>query len=81
VLDQIGRQRRPYVRIHPEDAASRGIRDGAQVRALTDRGSRMLTRVSDDARRDGRADGLVGRRRRAGDHISVSHATGGRADI
>ena len=49
---------------HPDDAAARGIDDGARVRVWNDRGSfELRCRVSDDtrARRARRADGLVER--------------------
>ena len=52
----------PYVVIHPDDAAPRGIADGATVRVHNDRGSFTCRAiVSDDARAGvpGRADGLV----------------------
>jgi len=40
----------PYVVIHPEDAAARGLEDGAAVRVFNDRGSFVCAaRVSDDA--------------------------------
>jgi anaerobic selenocysteine-containing dehydrogenase len=44
-------QPHPEVVVSPEDAASRGIEDGAQVRVFNDRGSfSCAARVSDDAR-------------------------------
>jgi anaerobic selenocysteine-containing dehydrogenase len=44
-------QPRPELVIHPDDAAPRGIEDGARVRVLNDRGEfRCIARVSDDAR-------------------------------
>ncbi len=42
----------PQLEIHPEDAAARGIADGARVRVFNDRGSLELkARVTDRARR------------------------------
>lgn len=44
-------QPEPYVAISPDDAAARGIEDGATVRVFNDRGSfRCTARVSDDTR-------------------------------
>jgi anaerobic selenocysteine-containing dehydrogenase len=49
---QAGAQPHPYVVIHPDDAARRGIREGSLVRMFNDRGECLLqARVSDDARR------------------------------
>ena len=47
----VRRESEPYLTIHPEDAAPRGIRDGQQVRTFNDRGAFLATaRVSDSAR-------------------------------
>jgi anaerobic selenocysteine-containing dehydrogenase len=44
-------QPRPELVVHPDDAAARGIDDGARVRVFNDRGEfRCVARVSDDAR-------------------------------
>ncbi len=44
-------QPQPFVAIHPDDAAARGIADGDRVRVWNDRGEFLvLARVSDDAR-------------------------------
>jgi anaerobic selenocysteine-containing dehydrogenase len=44
-------QPRPELVISPEDAAARGVEDGAQARVFNDRGAFECTaRVSDDAR-------------------------------
>jgi anaerobic selenocysteine-containing dehydrogenase len=49
---QAGAQPHPYVVVHPDDAARRGIQDGSPVRLFNDRGECVLpARVSDDARR------------------------------
>jgi anaerobic selenocysteine-containing dehydrogenase len=49
---QAGAQPRPYVVVHPEDAAERGITDGSLVRVFNDRGDCLLpARVNDDTRR------------------------------
>ena len=71
----------PYVVVHPDDAAARGIDDGDSVRVFNDRGSfaleaRRLRRRP--ARRRRRPDGLVERRlpRRAqqpGDDLAAAH--------
>lgn len=43
-------QPEPYVVVHPDDAAVRGLDDGARARVFNDRGSFMCAvRVSDDA--------------------------------
>src|SRR4051794_20264410 len=48
---QHGAQPEPFVVIHPDDAASRGIDDGALVRVWNDRGSfEARSHVSDDTR-------------------------------
>ena len=48
---QAGAQPQPYVVVHPDDAAPRGIRHGTLVRLFNDRGDCILpARVSDDAR-------------------------------
>ena len=48
---QHGAQPRPYVVVHPDDAAARGLSDGADVRVFNDRGSFACeARVSEDAR-------------------------------
>ena len=50
---QHGAQPEPFVVIHPDDAAARGIRDGAHVRVWNDRGAfEARARVSDDTRPD-----------------------------
>jgi anaerobic selenocysteine-containing dehydrogenase len=44
-------QPEPYIVVHPEDAGTRGIEDGARARVFNDRGSFVCAaRVSDDAR-------------------------------
>ncbi|HVL55476.1 MAG TPA: molybdopterin dinucleotide binding domain-containing protein, partial [Burkholderiaceae bacterium] len=44
-------EREPTLLVNPDDAAARGIADGAQVRVFNDRGSLQLTaRVSDRIR-------------------------------
>lgn len=44
-------QPEPYVVVHPDDAAARGIEDGRRVRVFNDRGAFHVTaRLSDDAR-------------------------------
>jgi anaerobic selenocysteine-containing dehydrogenase len=41
----------PHIEIHPQDAATRGVADGEQVRVYNDRGSLLLkARVTDRAR-------------------------------
>jgi anaerobic selenocysteine-containing dehydrogenase len=41
----------PHLEIHPQDAAARGIADGARVRVFNDRGSLELkARITDRAR-------------------------------
>ena len=59
-------QPEPYVVIHPDDAASRGVADGALVRVFNERGSFRCraTSPTTPARGLGRADGLVGARLR-----------------
>ncbi|MBV9046822.1 MAG: molybdopterin oxidoreductase family protein [Solirubrobacterales bacterium] len=48
---QASAQPQPYVVVHPDDAAPRGIQDGALVRVFNDRGACVLpARVSNDAR-------------------------------
>jgi anaerobic selenocysteine-containing dehydrogenase len=48
---QHGAQPQPYVVVHPEDAAARGIADGVRVRVWNDRGAFAVAAVvSDDAR-------------------------------
>jgi len=48
----VRRESEPFLTLHPEDAAARGIRDGQQVRTFNDRGSFLSTaRVSTAARR------------------------------
>ncbi|MBV9048742.1 MAG: hypothetical protein JOY58_10770, partial [Solirubrobacterales bacterium] len=48
---QASAQPQPYVVVHPDDAAPRGIPDGALVRVFNDRGDCVLpARVSNDAR-------------------------------
>jgi anaerobic selenocysteine-containing dehydrogenase len=43
-------QPEPYVVVHPDDAAARGLEDGARARVFNDRGSfTCASRVSDDA--------------------------------
>jgi anaerobic selenocysteine-containing dehydrogenase len=47
----VRRESEPFLTVHPEDAARRGIGDGAMVRVFNDRGSFLATaRVSDAAR-------------------------------
>ncbi|MGE0452029.1 MAG: molybdopterin-dependent oxidoreductase [Vicinamibacteria bacterium] len=47
----VRRESEPFLTLHPEDAAARGIRDGQQVRTFNDRGSFLSTaRVSTAAR-------------------------------
>jgi anaerobic selenocysteine-containing dehydrogenase len=47
----VRRESEPFLTVHPEDAAPRGIRDSAMVRVFNDRGSFLATaRVSDAAR-------------------------------
>jgi anaerobic selenocysteine-containing dehydrogenase len=47
----VRRESEPFLTLHPEDAAARGIEDGAPVRIYNDRGSFQATaRVSDAAR-------------------------------
>jgi anaerobic selenocysteine-containing dehydrogenase len=48
----VRREGEPFLTIHPEDAAARGIRDGATVRTFNDRGSFLAkAQVSEAARR------------------------------
>ena len=48
---QHGAQPEPFVVVHPEDAAARGLADGDRTRVFNDRGSFVCpARVSDDAR-------------------------------
>ncbi len=48
---QHGAQPEPYVVVHPDDAAARGMDDGARARVFNDRGSFVCrAQVSDDAR-------------------------------
>lgn len=48
---QHGAQPAPYVVVHPDDAAARGIADGGRVRVFNDRGAfTVAARVSDDVR-------------------------------
>jgi anaerobic selenocysteine-containing dehydrogenase len=48
----VRRESEPFLTIHPEDAAPRGIREGGMVRIFNDRGSFLArARVSDAARR------------------------------
>jgi len=50
---QHGAQPEPFVVIHPDDAAARGIEHGAQIRVWNDRGAfEARARVSDDTRSD-----------------------------
>lgn len=47
---QHGAQPEPYVVVHPDDAAARGLDDGARARVFNDRGAFVCAaRVSDDA--------------------------------
>ena len=47
----VRRESEPFLTIHPQDAAARGIADGQTVRTFNDRGSFLAkARVSDDAR-------------------------------
>ena len=82
-------QPEPYVVIHPDDAAPRGIAEGATVRVHNDRGSFVCrAKVSDDARagRAGGADGLVeprlrGRPEPTGDDTAAPDDAAGRAHV
>jgi anaerobic selenocysteine-containing dehydrogenase len=48
---QHGAQPEPFVVLHPDDAAARGIEDGARVRVFNDRGAfEVPAHVSDDTR-------------------------------
>ena len=48
----VRRESEPFLTLHPEDAAARGVRDGAPVRIFNDRGSfQAEARVSDAARK------------------------------
>ncbi len=49
---------RPLVEIHPQDAAARGIADGAVVRVFNDRGSYVCHAVLTDRARPGVVNGL-----------------------
>jgi len=49
---------RPLVEIHPQDAAARGIADGAVVRVFNDRGSYLCHAVLTDRARPGVVNGL-----------------------
>ncbi len=51
--ERLLRRARPTLRIHPDDARVRGIRDGDQVRVFNDRGSVQLTAACTDAVRRG----------------------------
>ncbi len=54
----VRRESEPFLTIHPEDAAARGIRDGATVRTFNDRGSFLATAQVSDAARPGVVVGL-----------------------
>ena len=50
---QLRQELRPFVEIHPRDAAARGISDGDRVRAFNDRGSCELAAVVTTRAREG----------------------------
>jgi anaerobic selenocysteine-containing dehydrogenase len=50
---QLGQEKRPFIEIHPEDAAVRNIADGETVRAFNDRGSCELSAVVSNRARPG----------------------------
>ncbi|HEY0386501.1 MAG TPA: molybdopterin dinucleotide binding domain-containing protein, partial [Pyrinomonadaceae bacterium] len=50
---QLRQELRPFVEIHPTDAAPRGIQDGDTVRAFNERGSCMLSAVVTTRAREG----------------------------
>jgi anaerobic selenocysteine-containing dehydrogenase len=50
---QLRQEARPFVEINPRDAAARGIREGARVRAFNRRGSCELTAVVTERAREG----------------------------
>lgn len=54
----VRRESEPFLTIHPEDAAARGIRDGATVRTFNDRGSFLAKAQVSDAARPGVVVGL-----------------------
>ncbi|HET7292723.1 MAG TPA: molybdopterin dinucleotide binding domain-containing protein, partial [Vicinamibacteria bacterium] len=54
----VRRESEPFVYIHPADAASRGISDGAPVRTFNDRGAFVATARVSEAAREGVVVGL-----------------------
>ncbi len=50
---QLGQEKRPFVEIHPDDAAARRISDGASVRVFNERGACELTAVVSTRARPG----------------------------
>jgi anaerobic selenocysteine-containing dehydrogenase len=54
----VRRESEPFLTVHPEDAARRGIRDGAMVRVFNDRGSFLAKAQVSDAARPGVVVGL-----------------------
>jgi len=54
----VRRESEPFLTIHPQDAASRGIRDGQMVRTFNDRGSFLAKAQVSDAARPGVVVGL-----------------------
>jgi anaerobic selenocysteine-containing dehydrogenase len=54
----VRRESEPFLTIHPQDAASRGIRDGQVVRTFNDRGSFLAKAQVSDAARPGVVVGL-----------------------
>jgi len=50
---QLGQEKRPFIEIHPDDAAVRNIADGETVRAFNDRGSCELSAVVSNRARPG----------------------------
>lgn len=54
----VRREGEPFLTIHPDDAAARGIRDGATVRTFNDRGSFLAKAHVSDAARCGVVVGL-----------------------
>jgi anaerobic selenocysteine-containing dehydrogenase len=54
----VRRESEPFLTLHPDDAAARGIRDGQQVRTFNDRGSFLATARVSEAARQGVAVGL-----------------------
>jgi anaerobic selenocysteine-containing dehydrogenase len=54
----VRREGEPSVTLHPEDARSRGIAEGDQVRVFNDRGSFLARALVSEAARPGLAVGL-----------------------